>query len=242
MGSFFAGIKAGTLGGVLYFGGLAAFNALLLYIFKANALSLISQTYPQSCPSVASVNSSSIEECFSSVVVLYLPYIAFLGFFASLIYSGLFGRFFERFPGRSPTGKGVTAAAFVGLTLLALGLIGVFLGYPASQLLAVFFFLWTGVYGAVLGRLYKRYTRVVRFESVDEASLRVLIDDRDYTGKSSTFAHTSTHRVRADVAGDSSFKGWTVSGGVTVEDPRSFETVMEVKGDGLLKAQGGKKY
>jgi hypothetical protein len=39
----------------------------------------------------------------------------------------------------------------------------------------------------------------------------------------------------------SSFKGWSVSGGVTVDDPRSYETTMDVEGDGVLIAQSAPK-
>jgi hypothetical protein len=107
--------------------------------------------------------------------------------------------------------------------------------------LAGFLVIWTGTYGFILGRLYRRYTRMVRFESADEATLRIMIDGKDYTGRSRTFAYTSTHKARAEASGGLVFKEWNVSGGVTVEDPRSFETLMEVSGDGLLKAQGGRK-
>ena len=239
MGSFFAGVKAGTLGGILYIGGLAVFNAALLYSFKSDALRLISQHAPEYCPAS---NSSSIEGCFNSVVVIYLPYVAFLGFFVSLFFAGFFGWGYESFPGKSPFAKGEVVAVLVALAIVLGDLYGVVLGPLQADLLVVFFVVWTGLYGLVLGRLYSRYTRVVRFESVDDKLVKVIVDGKDYTGKSRTFAHTSAHKVRADVDEGASFKEWIVSGGVTIEDPRSFETVMEVNGDGLLKVQGARKY
>ncbi len=235
MGSLLAGIKAGALGGVLYFGGAAAFNAFLLFAFKADVLNSISQSYPQTCPPV-----HSIDGCFSSVVSS-LPYIAFLGFFVSLFFVGLFGRFYESFPGGSPLVKGEVAAVLVGFALVVLGITGARLGAVTTEGLAVFFAVWTVLYGAVLGRLYRRYTRSVRFETTDENLVKVMIGGNDYTGKSRTFASSSAHKVRAEVAKGAYFREWNVSGGVTVEDPRSAETTMEVNGDGLLRAQGGKR-
>jgi hypothetical protein len=98
------------------------------------------------------------------------------------------------------------------------------------------------VFGYVLGRLYRRYTRLVKFLSLDEGSLRILLDGRDYTGKARTLAVTSTHKVRAEVADDASFKEWEGEGGITIDDPRSFETTIEITGDGALKAVVAKKY
>jgi hypothetical protein len=242
LGSFFAGIKAGTLGGILYLGGLALFNVFLLYALKQDVLTVIHNNYSQVCTQTATVNSTSIDDCFYSVVAVYVPFIAFLGFFVSLLYAGIFGRYFDRMPGKGPVFKGETLAAIVGVNLLLFNLTGVYFDVPARLGLGAFFFVWTVVYGYAVGKLYKKYTRVVRFESVDPASVRIFVGGRDYTGKAVSLAHTSTHQIRADVADDASFKEWTISGGITVDDPRSYETAMEVNGDGLLKAQSAKKY
>jgi len=219
-------------------GGLAVFNAAILYGFKGEALKLIAQNNPQACPSI---NSTSVEACFGSVIAVYIPYTAFLGFFVSLFFAALFGRYYESFPGTRPPAKGEIAAVLTAFGLILGDLYGVTLGPLATGLLIVFFAAWTGVYGFALGRLYARYTRTVRFEANDAKLMRVLVDGKDYTGKAMTFAHTSTHEIRADSREGAAFKGWTVSGGVTVEDPKSFETLMDVEGDGLLKAQGSKK-
>jgi len=237
MGSFFAGVKAGTLGGVVYIGGLALFNVALLYGFKGQALDLISKYDPVSCPAT---NMTGLQSCFNSVVSYYVPYIAFIGFFVVLFFSAFFGWAYETFPGRSPVAKGEVIAAMVALGLVLGDLYGLALGATATLMLVVFFVLWTGVYGYLMARLYSRYTRTVRFEGAGRA-VKVLVDGKDFTGRARTFAATSTHSVRAECDKGYSFKEWTVSGGVTVEDPRSFETVMEINGDGLLKAQGVRK-
>ncbi|MDA4125004.1 MAG: hypothetical protein OK438_06110 [Thaumarchaeota archaeon] len=240
MGSFFAGIKAGTLAGTVYLGGFALFNVLLLFALKADALAIISQNFSQSC--LPATPGTSVEDCFDSVVAVYIPLIAVIGFFVALLYAGLFGRFYERIPGRTQLFKGEVIAVVVGLSLLFIGLTGFAFDYIARVSLGVFFFVWTVLYGYFLARLYRKYTRLVRFESQDPTSIRVLVGRKDYTGKAVTLAHTSTHQIRAEVADDASFKEWTVSGGITVDDARSFETAMEIGGDGLLKVQGGKKY
>ncbi len=248
MGSFFAGIKAGTLGGVFYLGGLAIFNILLLYALKADVLNVIAQYPSQVCTSGGATNSTSVEECFSLVVAFYIPFTAFVGFLVSLVFAGVFGRAYDSIPGRGSSMKGLGMAAIVGISFfsspywLGLNLVGFFFEYESALLVTTFFFFWTIVYGYILGRLYRRYTRLVRFESQDPDSVRVMVGGRDLTGKEVTLAHTSTHQVRAEAADDASFKEWTVSGGIAVDDPRSFETAFEVNGDGLLKAHSGKKY
>ena len=242
MGSFFAGIKAGTLSGILYLGGMAVFNAVLLYTLKPDVLTVIRQSYSSTCAPVASVNATTVDDCFASVVAVDVPYLAFVGFFIALLYSGIFGRYFDRFPMKSTTLKGETTAAVVGVNLVIFGFAGFFFNPEAVIATSAFFFPWTVVFGYMLGRLYKKYTRVVEFSSQDPDSLKVVVDGRDYTGKSRTFALTSSHNVRADVSDDASFKEWEPTGGIKIEDPRSFESIIEVNGDGVLTGRVGKKY
>jgi len=239
LGSFFAGVKAGTLAGTAYVGVLAVFNVLLLYALKPDVLAIISQSYPTLCTTAVSANSTAIgvEDCFSSVVAVYIPFVAFLQFFVALACSGVFGRLYEHFPGNGPTPKGLTMGAVVGISLVAFNLAGIDFDFVARVTATTFFVFWTLAYGAVLGRLYRRYTRVVQFVSRDGQALRVLVDNRDYTGKSRTFALRSSHEVRAVTEGGNSFREWSVSGGISVEDPRSYETTMEVEGDGVLIGQ-----
>jgi hypothetical protein len=242
LGSFFAGIKAGTLSGILYFGGMAVFNAALLYTLKPDVLAVIQQSYSSTCAPVATVNATTIEDCFASVVAVDVPYIAFVGFFVALLYAGIFGRYYDSLPIRSPTIKGEIIAAVVAVNLAIFGFAGFFFSSEAAIATGAFLIAWTVVFGYFLGRLYKKYTRVVEFQSQDPDSLKVIVDGRDNTGKSRTFALTSSHNIRADVSDDASFKEWEPSGGIKIEDPRSFESTMEVEGDGVLMGRVGKKY
>jgi len=244
MGSFFAGVKAGTLAGIVYIGGLVLFNVALLYLFKADALVAITNDprYAQVCPAVRGVNGISVEDCFNIVVSIYPEYLGFLGFFLTLFYSALFGRFYEYIPGSGPVRRGATMAAVVGLSIVLFGVAGVSFTPTVSLALGSFLVAWTVVLGVSLGKLYARYPRTITFGSNDEGLLRITVDGRDHTGKTRTFAVKSLHKLRAEVSVEGSFKEWTVSGGVKLEDSKSFETEMEIEGDGQLSAQVGKKY
>jgi len=241
LGSFFAGVKAGTLSGILYLGGLAAFNVVLLYALRPEVLSAIQQSYASIC-GPAAVNGTSIEDCFSLVVSVYVPFDAFVGFFVALIYAGIFGIAYDSLPTRNPGLKGVSIAAFAGLSLIVFNLSGFYFSTESAIATTAFLLVWTVVFGYFLGRLYKKYTRLVKFDSQDPELLKVVVDGKESTGKSRTFALTSSHRIRAEVADDASFKEWNPIGGITLEDPKSFETLMEVNGDGSVKGSVGRKY
>ncbi len=241
MGSFFAGIKAGTLSGILYVGGLAIFNVVLLYALQQDVLTAINRFNPTACPIPANVNGS-VQDCFDSVVAVDVPFIAFVAFFITLLYAGIFGLYYDSLPSRGPTGRGLIFAAIVGANLVFFGYSGYVFDYQSALATGIFLLVWTPVFGYVLGRLYKKYTRLVAFSSPNVDLLRVVVDGRDVTGKSRTFATTSSHRIRAEVAEDASFSEWDVSGGVKLEDPRSFETLIEVSGDGSVTGKVGKKY
>ncbi len=242
MGSFFAGIKAGTLGGVLYVGGMAAFNVALLYAMKPQVLDLIQSSYSLICAPTAANATAGIEDCFQSVVSVDVPYIAFVAFFIALIYAGIFGWFYDSLPSRSSTLRGELFSAIVGVNLVFFGFSGFYFDSASASATSAFVIAWTIVFGYILGRLYRKYTRAVEFSSQDENMLKVLVDGRDCTGKVRTFATTSSHKLRAEVSDDASFKEWEVTGGVTLEDARSFETVMEVGDSGALRGKVGGKY
>jgi hypothetical protein len=238
VGSGFAGVKAGVLAGIVYIGSLALFNVLLLYVLKQDALHVISEQYPQVCSSAPAANSTSVEDCFSSVVTGYVPFLAFIGFFVSLIYAWVFGRVYEYFPAKGARTRGLMIAFVVLINLLYFGLIGIPFDQTAATALAIFALSMTVVYGVLMGTFYSRYTRRVDFGGGD---LRIMVDGKDMTGKSRTFATKSVHELRAEPKAGNSFRVWVVSGGVTVEDNKSFETTMEVNGDGLLKAEWKKQ-
>ena len=234
MGSFLAGVKAGTLAGLGYVGGIALFNVLLWFALKPEVLTAISQT--GLCSS-----GTSLEDCFSLVLSYDVPFLAFIDFFIALLYCGVFGIFYDRLPG-GPIIKGETIAGIVGINLVFLGYSGLYFNYESALAVAVFLLAWTAVFGYVVGRLYKRYTRLVSFESEDSESLKVALDGREVTGKARTLSLMSTHKLAANVSEGSSFKEWVSSGGISLEDNRSFETTFEVNGDGLVKGRVGKKY
>ena len=243
MGSFFAGVKAGTLGGFLYVGGTAIFNVILLYSLKADVLSLIQGHEATLCvPGAATNATNSLEACFASVVAVDVPYIAFVAFFIVLTYAGLFGILYDSIPRRSSTVKGEVFGAAAGFNLVIFGYTAYIFDEPSFVASGTFLAAWTLLFGYILGRLYKRYTRPVSIESQDPTLLKVLVDGRDLTGKTRTFALTSSHKLRAELSDDASFTGGEVSGGWALEDGRSFETVVEVNGEGSLKGVVGRKY
>ena len=243
MGSFFAGVKAGTLAGIVYMGGMGAFNAALLYALKPEVLSAISAAYPQVCGAAGGSNATAlaVEDCFSSVVVVYVPLLAFLGFFVAMICSAVFGAVYESIPGRTPAARGTILGIAVGFSLVMLNLVGIYFD-PTAKIATVACFLGlTFTYGVLMGKLYRRYTRQVEFVSRDGGALKILVDGHDFTGKARTFAARSSHTVRAEPGEGAEFKEWAASGGVHLEDPRSFETTMDVEGDGVLSAKAARK-
>ncbi len=245
MGSLLGGVKAGTLGGIVYLGGLALFNVGVLYAFQGDVVRALSQApYNQFCIATGVSNSTftgTPQDCFDSVVTILIPIAAFLGFFIALAFASLLGTYFERLPSRAVV-KGEVMAAGTGLVLFLVGASGEYFTDSTGYLVNGFFIAWTAFFGYLSARLYLRYTRRVDFDSQDPKLLRVLVDGRDLTGKWRTFATTSSHKIRAEVTSDASFKEWEGTGGVSIEDNRSFETVMEVKDAGTLKANVTDKY
>ena len=225
---------------------MAAFNVVLLYALKADALAAINQANPSACPLIPSANAS-VQDCFDLVVSVNVPLGSFVEIFVVLFFAGFFGMYYDSVPSRSSTVKGVMLCAVVVLALVfgapILGL-GLYYFFDSSAAVATtaFILVLTPAFGYFLGRFYTRYTRLVSFESEDPSILKVVVDGREVTGRSRTFAVTSSHRLRAEVSEDGSFKEWEATGGVALEDLRSFETVMEVNGDGRLKGRATGKY
>jgi hypothetical protein len=218
LGSFFAGIKAGTLGGILYVGGMAIFNVVLLYALKADALVSINHSFPTACPLVP-VAGSGVEDCFASVVAVDVPFRAFVAFFVALLYSGLFGIYHDALPRLGTAPKAMMVSAIVGASLVFSGFTGYVFDPRSAVATSVFLLGWTAVFGYFLGRLYRKYTRPVGFESQDPSLLRVVVDGRDVTGKSRTFATTSSHKLRADLREGASFREWEAGGGSRSRTP-----------------------
>jgi hypothetical protein len=237
LGSFFAGVKAGTISGVLYIGGIAVFNAVLLLGLKTSVLNAITQTYSQVCTVAPQVNGSiTPNDCYSLLLSVDVPYIAFIGFLITILLMGLFGMFYDNFPWNSPLIKGEAIAWVVLLCLLVFGYYGFSFDYTSGLATGVFLLLWTPIFGYTAGKLYVRYTRVITFEEGSGIRGKILVDGRNVSGKTRTYALRSTHGVKAEVS-EGTFKAWAVSGGVRIEDSRSFDTTMEVEGDGVIRMQ-----
>jgi hypothetical protein len=86
LGFTLAGIKAGALAWVTYVGGNAIANVAVLYAFKPDILSSLSQLASRA--SAASINSTVVEAppyCLNTIVAVAIPIEALLAFFVSLI-------------------------------------------------------------------------------------------------------------------------------------------------------------
>ena len=240
MGSFFAGIKAGTLSGIIYVGGMAAFNVVLLYALQSSVIAAVNRSYPVQCPLTPNINGSA-QDCFSALVSYDVPFLAFVAFFITLLYAGIFGIYYDAFRIDS-TAKGWVVGAIVAVNLVFFGYSGYVFNFESAAASTAFLIVWTAFFGYSLARFYRKYTRAVRFESQDPGLLRIMVDGRDQTGKERTFALTSNHRIKAEVSDDASFKEWIPDGGISLEGSRSFDTTMEVNGVGSLTGGVGKKY
>jgi hypothetical protein len=242
LGSAFAAVKAGILSGIVFAGSIGIFNVLLLYGLKGDVLQFLSTNLSSTCGGgVAGGSIPTPEECFSSVVLIYVPFFTFLGFIISLLFAGSYGIFYEYLPGHSQRVKAASIGLLLLLTLLYLGLAGFSFEYQARIVLSFFDLGITVVYAFILGGLYRRYTRSVEFISQDENSLKIIVDGRNLTGKTRTFHLRSSHEVRGEATGDGAFREWSMSGGVSIEDPKSYATTIQVNGDGMLKGYSSKK-
>jgi hypothetical protein len=234
LGSSFAGVKAGIIAGIFFAAATGIFNYLLLLATKAATLSVLAQT-PE-CMSVVSTNSTNpLEECFSTVTSVLVPFVTFEIFIVALIFGFIFGRFFDRFPLKGYLNKALVVSYVMILVILFLG-IGISADSNQRLILTLFDLLVAAGFAYLLALFYKRYTRVVEFSSTDIDPVKILIRGRNVTGKAMTFSNRSSQKVVAEASGSRVFREWSYSGGVTVEDPKSFETVMRVEGNGILKA------
>ncbi|HXW36316.1 MAG TPA: hypothetical protein VEJ36_00180 [Nitrososphaerales archaeon] len=242
MGSPLAGLKAGVISGVVFVGALALVNVILLYAFQSQALTIISKSFSAVCTLVESnstssavnVTSPAVKACFSDVVSVWPEFFAFINFFIALFLASVFGWLYESLPSSRPTIKGLSISVVALVVYIYFGLLGLTFVIQAAELLYAFALADTVLFGYLLGKLYGRYSRTVDIVSQD-GSAKILVDGKDFTNKKRTFSVKSVHEVKAEPQEGSSFKEWTVSGGVSVEDNRSYETTMEVNGDGVLR-------
>jgi hypothetical protein len=229
LGASLAGAKAGILGGIFFAASVGLFNIALLEAFSGSVLAYF-QTDP-----LCSGATATPQECFATLLTTDIPsFVIFPTAVAGILFGWFFGVFFEHLPG---TGYRIRALAIgMGLLifLLFFGLNGLTVDQTEKLIMDAFDTVAMLGYAVIIARFYKKYTREVKFESPNPEKLKILVDGKDFTGKVRTLSVNSTHTVRAP-SESGAFKEWLVSGGVSVLDPKSFETTMRVDGDGLLK-------
>jgi hypothetical protein len=233
VGSVLAGVKAGAVASLYFAASVSLFNIVLLYSFKGQVLAFLTQNYPTTCPASATPGiTGTAESCFAVIVGTGVPEadLLRLAVIAMLFAVGI-GVYFDYLPGRTYFRRAFLVVPIIVIGLLFLGLYGLVTDTTQLVLMVVFESGTACIYAVILAWLYRRFTREVEFQG--SANSKILVDSRDVTGKKRTYAVNSTHKL---VAGDEkTFKGWLVSGGLSVSEPREAKTSLQVAGDGLLK-------
>lgn len=234
MGSAIAGAKAGAVASLYFAGSISLFNLLLLLAYKSQATAYLMQAY-STCASVGPASTpGTAAYCFSNLLfpgVLLYDFVRIA--VVSILFAVAIGVYFDYLPGPNYTRRVLLAALIMLVAMLFLDLFGLVTSEVQEVLMVTFEGLATLFYAVIMSRLYRRFTREVDFQSVAPAG-KVVVDRRDLTGKKRTFRINSNHKVEA--AGElKSFKGWLVSGGVVVKEPKQLKTSILVNGDGLLK-------
>jgi hypothetical protein len=234
LGSALAAAKAGLVTSIYFAGSVASFNALVLLTFKSQVIAILTQNYTNCAGGGPATQVGSAEYCFTALftgsVLLFFAQLLLISFFFAIAY----GLFFEILPGGYSYGKKsllmsliMLVAVLFTITPVVGNLEQLVIVVGAEVALAL-------VMALVQARLYRRFTREVEFQTPDPA-IKILVGKRNQAGKKRTYAIGSTQSVEAAGEGRQ-FKGWLVSGGVTVDDARSPTTKIHVTGDGLLKA------
>jgi len=226
VGSFIGGAKAGAVASLYFAGSISLFNILVLFAFKNEVTSYLAQNY--------STCAGTAEACFSTLV---FPGVPLYDFVRTLVVAMLFavaiGLYFDYLPGSSYFRKSILAALIMLTAMLFLDLFGIVTSQIQEVLMVAFETFAAILYAVVMARLYRRFTREVEFQTASPAG-KIIVDRRDLTGRKRTFSTNSKHKVEA--AGElKTFRGWLVSGGVAVKEPKQEKTTMIVSGDGLLK-------
>lgn len=233
MGSAFAGAKAGVVASLYFAGSISVFNILLLLIFKSQALSYL-QTFSTCSGSGAAGVAGSAETCLSILVLQIIPIDDFVRIaVVAMLFSVGIGLYYDVLPGPTYLRRMLLAALIMLVFMLFLDLYGVVTSVTQEVLMIIFEGVAALFYAVIMARLYRSFTREVEFQTVPPAG-KVVVDRRNLTGKKRTFRINSKHKIEA--AGElKTFKGWLVSGGVVVDDPKQLNTSITVEGDGLLK-------
>jgi len=233
VGSAFAGAKAGVVASLYFAGSISVFNILLLLIFKSQALSYL-QTFSTCSGSGAAGVAGSAETCLSILVLQIIPIDDFVRIaVVAMLFSVGIGLYYDVLPGPTYLRRMLLAALIMLVFMLFLDLYGVVTSVTQEVLMIIFEGVAALFYAVIMARLYRSFTREVEFQTVPPAG-KVVVDRRNLTGKKRTFRINSKHKIEA--AGElKTFKGWLVSGGVVVDDPKQLNTSITVEGDGLLK-------
>lgn len=234
MGSAIAGAKAGAVASLCFAGSISVFNILLLLAFKSQAISYLMQDYSDCAGNGAANVVGSAEYCFSNLVFPGVPLYDFVRIaVVAMLFAVVIGVYFDFLPGPGYMRRTLLATLIMLVFMLFLDLFGLVTSTTQEVLMISFEAIAAVFYALVMARLYRRYTREVEFQTVTPAG-KVVVNRRDLTGKKRTFRVNSTAKVEA--AGElKTFRGWLVSGGVVVKEPKQEKTSIVVSGDGLLK-------
>ncbi len=237
MGSVLAGARAGAVASLYFAGSVSLFNLLLLYSFKTQVLAYLAQNYPSTCSAAATSSSTgSAESCFTDIVINGVVTADFLRVAViGMVFALVIGLYFDQLPGRSYLSRALLASLVMLIGMLFLGLYGLVIDETQALLMILFQSGSAFLYAAIIARLYRHFTREIEFQNPAK-SVKVLVDGRDVTGKKRTFTVNSNHKL--ELGGDQvTFKGWSVSGGLTVKEPKEQKTTLRVTGDGILKVR-----
>lgn len=166
-----------------------------------------------------------------------IPYTVVLtGAVLGVLVGVLYGMYFEYIPGTTYAIRAIGLGLILLVLMIVIGGAGNYSATDETELAILRAFDTVAMlgYAFILCRLYRRLTREVQFDSPNPEKLKITVDGRNYTEKTRTLGIHSSHKVKATLE-KGQFHQWLVSGGVTVEDPKSPETKMKVDGDGLLK-------
>jgi hypothetical protein len=228
LASGLAGAKAGILGGILFAAVAGLVNWGLLEAFSGAVLQALSTI------AVCSGSQGTPQDCLSTLINTNIPTLAVLQGATGVLFGALYGMYFEFLPGSGYGVKAMSMGLMMLIALLFLGLAGITVDRTQQLVMYAVDFVCMLGYSAVTARFYRSYTREVQFQSPNPEKLKIVVDRKNYTGKTKTLSLHSNHTVRAP-SESGAFHQWLVSGGVSVLDSKSFETTMRVDGDGLLK-------
>lgn len=229
MPSALAGAKAGILAGIFFAAAVGLFNIAILEAFNGPVLAVFQND------AICTTAPTTPQDCFSTLITTSIPtFVMFPTAVLGILFGGIYGMLYEFIPGTGYTVRATAMALGALILMLVLGTAGFAADESQKLALDAFDIAAAFVYAVVLARFYKRYTRVVQFQSPNPERLKITCDGKNYTGKAKTLAVNSTHTIRAP-SESGTFREWLVSGGVSVLDSKSFETTMRVEGDGLLK-------